>query len=512
MDQEKNSLFGQPGHRKWWIMVTLTLGTFGVALPFYILPLALPKMITTLSSDLESMQWVLTGFMITRTLLVPMVGWLGAMIGNRGLFLMSLSCYAFASVLCSIAWNTPLLVFFRVVQGMAAGPISPLSVTIAYQAFPGQQGLAVGLYLFSWSLAALFAYPIGGYLLEHLSWRALFLANLPFALLAILLGFFVLERSERQQIPHFDFGGFCTLVIWLVSLLTALSQGQRLGWDSTEILLLLQVAGVGFIVFLVYEWRREEPLVELHLFRNPVFASACATGFLNLFGWQASTLLLALFLQQALGYTPYQASMLMLPSIVFAGVISPFVGRISDWIAPPILLCAGLGAISLVCYSFGSLSIWVSGGTLILMISSLRFSSEFTWSPLMNGALKTLSAERVRMGASLLSMVMGIGGALGIAVSAALLQHRQAVYAIRLAQDQAFLPLGVEATEEKIRAYLSQSGETVESVIPKGSAFLLQELYALAATEAYQDGFLFLAFTFLLACFPALLMLVTARK
>ncbi|RMF86934.1 MAG: DHA2 family efflux MFS transporter permease subunit [Nitrospinota bacterium] len=512
MSQSKGE-FLQPEHRKWWIVVTLTLGTFTISLPFYTLPLALPKMLTSLSSDLETLQWVLTGFMVTRTLLLPMVGWLGALLGNRRLFLLCFLGYTISSVLCSLAWNTPVLIFFRVVQGIVAGPITPLSVTIMYQNFPRhQQGLGVGLFLFSWSLSALFAYPVGGYLIEYLSWRALFLASLPFAVLTVILGFLVLEPGEKQRTPAFDFGGLLTLVVWLVSLMLALSQGRRLGWDAREVVILLAVAILGFLVFLWYEWRQAEPLVELHLFRNPVFASACAIGFLNLFGWQSSTLLLSLFLQQALDYTPYQASMLILPSIIVAGMVSPFVGRISDKILPPVLLVFGFGALSLVTYSLASLTVWVSQGMLVLMIAGLRFSSEFTWSPLMNGALKTLPPEQVRMGSSLLSMLMGIGGSAGIAVSATMLNQRQAVHYIALAQNQSLYPLAIEAVEERIRTYLTLAGEAIGERGIQGAALLQRELRSLAAMEAYQDGFLFLTGIFLFALLPTTLMLLTLRK
>jgi MFS transporter, DHA2 family, multidrug resistance protein len=163
------------GLRKWLISITLFLGTLSVGLSVSAVNIAIPTIMSSLGVSLNLIQWVLTGFMITRTVLIPSVGWLGARFGDRNLFIASTTIFTVGSLFCAFSWNAESLIFFRIVQGLGAGPLLGVSLAIMFDAFPRhERGLAMGLFMTGWSLGPFFGPLLGGYLTEHVHWRAIF--------------------------------------------------------------------------------------------------------------------------------------------------------------------------------------------------------------------------------------------------------------------------------------------------------------------------------------------------
>jgi len=166
--------------RKWWIAITLFLGTLSVGLSVTAVNIAIPTMMSSFGTSLNRIQWVLTGFMITRTVLIPSVGWLGDRIGDRNVFILGTTVFTAGSLLCSISWNAESLIFFRIVQGVGAGPLLGVAMAIMFEAFPRhERGLAMGLFMTGWSLGPFLGPLLGGYLAEHVHWRAIYYINLP---------------------------------------------------------------------------------------------------------------------------------------------------------------------------------------------------------------------------------------------------------------------------------------------------------------------------------------------
>ena len=149
--------------------------------------IAVPTMMTSLRAEVTEIQWVLTSFMIARTVVMPTLGWLGGRLGNRRLYLTSLSVYLVASMLCGLSWNLGSMMFFRVLQGMSAGYLTPLGMAILHETYPaGKRGMAMGVFMAGMSFGPAIGPSLGGYLVEHLSWRAVFYINLPIGLVALI--------------------------------------------------------------------------------------------------------------------------------------------------------------------------------------------------------------------------------------------------------------------------------------------------------------------------------------
>ena len=178
---------GAPPSARWAISLSLILGCLTHSVMMGSINIAVPSMMTSLRADVTQIQWVLTSFMIARTVVMPTLSWLGGLLGNRRLYLTSLTVYLAASMLCGLSWNLETMILFRVLQGLSAGYLTPLGMAILHETYPpGKRGMAMGVFMAGMSFGPAIGPSLGGYLVEHLSWRAVFYINLPIGLIALL--------------------------------------------------------------------------------------------------------------------------------------------------------------------------------------------------------------------------------------------------------------------------------------------------------------------------------------
>jgi DHA2 family multidrug resistance protein len=421
-------IFGHSAHRaelippKWGVAATVTGGMLVVGPPFYAMYIALPRLMHGFGADVEQAQWVLSAFSIAEAAMMPTVGWLGRVVGDRRLYMTALAAYMLFALLAAGAWNIEALIVFRILQGLAEGPLQPLSVALFYRAFPpAQRGLAVGLYILSWALCALLAYSGGGYLIQHRSWRLTFLMTLPLGLPSLVLARRFLPDGRDARRHGLDAWGLLSLVGFLVPWLLILNRAPRHGWHTPFTLVCLATAAPALLAFVRLELRRAEPFVDLRLFRTASFAMAALVRFLHSVGLHAYAFLVALFVQQTLGYTPLQTGLLMLPGAAVMGGAGLLMGRLADIIEPRLLLVAGLADLALVGYALSFVTPATPTAWLVALLVWLRMSTECIFSPLNVAALRTLPDAQVGMGSGILHVIMGIGAAVGTAGTASLL-------------------------------------------------------------------------------------------
>jgi EmrB/QacA subfamily drug resistance transporter len=456
-------------------------------------------------ANLDQIHWVLTAYAIAQTVMMPTVGWLGNRIGNRNLFALCLLLTTVGSTFSGLSWSTGSLIFFRVLQGAGAGPLSPLSMAIMFDSFPtDKRGLALGLNTAYWAIGALIALPLGGYLIEAVSWRAIFFVGLPLGVLSLAMAMWALPQRPTSTHRSLDAWGFITLGLCLVPLLFGLSQGRYQGWGDPLIRLSFAVAVVSGLAFVVIEVRRAEPLVELRLFKIFPFAMACVVRFLNHIGFNAYTLLVALFLQKTLGYTPLQAGLAVLPAAVAVGPVGLTVGRLSDRIDARIIFLIGLLMMTLGVCLFSSANAWSPVVWVMALVVVLRVGSECVFSPLNNTSLRLLPTPWVRMGSGLLGLMWGVGGSIGNAVIVALLDYRQAVHIMVAREDHYGAPLERMYALNEVHGVLQRAADAVGGFGAKAHELFTQHLVPDASIAAFQDCFLLTAIAFILAMVPAL--------
>jgi len=483
--------------RKWPIASSLSLGMISVGLGITGIDIAIPAMMSSLGTSLDKIQWVLIAFMITRTVLIPCVGWLGKRIGDRNLFMLSASAFAVGSFLCSIAWDVNSLIVFRIIQGMGVGPLIGVAMSIMYEAFPRhERGFAMGLFMTGWSLGPFFGPLAGGYLAQYVSWRTIFYLPLPTVALSIVAAYFILPSGRStDKPPSFDVLGFLTLTGGLVTMLLGLTQGREEGWTSQFSLSLFGSALLLIAVFVWAELRAEHPYIEIRYFRNLNFSLSNTIVLVRVMGFRGTSFMFNLFLQNALYYTPFQAGLFLLPGAVAVGVVSPFAGILSDRFGPRIPLVLGLLILGVTLYGFSTLTLWTGMGVIFFLVIMKSVGQSTINAPLNTIALGAMPPGESRMGSGILGLSRGLGEAFGIAILSVLLEsfifHRV----------DAMTPLlGARLTEasragvlEEIRRILEQAGQYGVALEDRAHSLLGFSLLNESVTEAYHTLFLLIA-------------------
>jgi EmrB/QacA subfamily drug resistance transporter len=482
-------------------MITLSL-----AFPFYTSYIALPRMMVALNANLDTIQWVLTAFTIAQTVMMPMVGWLSNRFGMRLFFSLCVLLTIVGSLGSGLAWNSGTLIACRILQGLGAGPIAPLSSVILFDAFPpGKRGVALGLSSSTWAIGALLALPLGGYLIEHLTWRAIFFCGMPCGLVGLGLSWRVLAPRSEAGEKRLDGWGVVTMVGFLVPLLFGLSQGQQYGWDTLSIRLSFVVAVVSAVMFVCSALYRAAPLLDLRLFANFPFAMACLVRFLNHVGFNAASLLLALFLQTTLDYSPLRAGLMVLPAALLVAPASLLIGRLTDRFDARLIFGSGLAVVTVAVYLLSTVTTWTPALWIVCLIMIQRLGSECVFAPLNYTGLQLLPAESMRMGSGVLALMWSVGGAIGNAATALMLSQRRVVHSMAIGQDYAVHPGEREHTLRELQASLQQAGSGPAELDLTPEDILRHYMDQETSVAAFQDCFLLTTGVYLLALLPALL-------
>ncbi len=477
---------------KWWVAATVMLSSFLVIMSNATMNLALPPIMTAFGLNLDQVQWVITAYMIAGAVMVPTVGWLGNLLGNRNLFLLSLAVFVGSSVLCGLAWSGTSLMLFRVLQGLAAGPITPMAMVFMSQAFPSnQRGLAMGLYGLGISCGPVIGPVMGGYITEYLSWRMVFYVNVVPGIIGMLLVLLVISNTREAERHSLDLPGLITLAVFLVSLLIALTQGRQMGWDSPYIQRLLLVAGVTFIIFVVIELARQDPLVELRLYANLPFAAVSLFMFITSMSFWGTGFLQTFLLQRLLDYTPAQAGYVMLPGALVMASTALVAGRLSDKVDRRIIVCAGLSMFALASYWFSFLSLDRPMSWMIWMIVARYVTISFIFTPMNAVTLMVLPPDKVRMGSGLINLMQqGLGGSIGLAMLTTFLQHRSIYHAGALAEGQVMSSLPWWDVLNPVHDLVAGAGDVGAMANVKAMALVRHHLVQQASVAAYQDCFM----------------------
>jgi DHA2 family multidrug resistance protein len=477
---------------KWWVAATVMLSAFLVVMNNATVNVALPPIMTAFGLNIDQVQWIVTAYMIAGAVMVPTVGWLGNVLGNRNLFLLSMLVFIAASALCGLAWSGSSLIVFRIIQGLGGGPITPMAMVFLNQTFPPhQRGLAMGLYGLGVSCGPSIGPVLGGYVTEYLNWRMVFYLNTIPGLVGMVLVLLVIPKGREAITRPLDVPGLITLTVFLVSLLIALSQGQRQGWDSPYIQRLFVTAGAAFCIFLGIELLRKDPLVELRLYKNLAFAAVSLVLFITAMTFWGTSFLQTFLLQRLLGYTPSQAGFAILPGALAMAVTTMIAGRLVDKVDRRYVVWGGLGMFILASYWFSFLDLDRPMSWMIWMIVGRYMTIGFIFTPMNAASLMVLPQDQVRMGSGLINLMQqGLGGTIGLAMMTTVLQRRTYYHSSLMAQEQVASALPWHDVMAPIHEFLTRAGEIGAMAELKAAALLHRHLAQQATVAAYQDCFL----------------------
>jgi EmrB/QacA subfamily drug resistance transporter len=328
------------------VLVICACSVLLVGMDVTIVNVALPSIQHDLHAQLSGLQWVLDAYTLVVASLLMFSGSMSDRFGRRRVFQIGLTLFCAGSLLCSLSHTIGQLILFRALQGLGASMLNPVALSIIANVFPEpkDRARAVGIWGAIAGLSLALGPLIGGALTQTIGWRSIFWINLPIGISAALMAAKFVPESKAARARAFDPVGQALVFISLASLTYAVIEGPRAHWASPSILALFATAAVSLILFLVYEPRRADPLVDLRFFRSIPFASAALLGVLAFSCFAAFLFLNALYLQQARGFSAFDTGLYTLPLAVMMFVCSPLSGRMVGAYGPrPSVLIAGIG-------------------------------------------------------------------------------------------------------------------------------------------------------------------------
>jgi DHA2 family multidrug resistance protein len=496
----------QAPYYKWLVAGTVLMAAMTQTFAGNSVNLAIPRLMSAFGTNLATAQWIATGFLITRTLVVPILGWLGGFLGNRNLFVTCLIGFVAASIGCGLASNLPMLIVFRLMQGMMVGPMEGLSAVLLVQAFPPhQRGLALGLRAMGSSVGHVVSFTLGGYFLEQMSWRLIFFLGVPTGIVAAILGLLILPQKREYQGMPIDYTGLLCLAGFLVPLLLAISFGRDGETATSTLVLLALIATAGGSLFILWELFTAFPAVNLRLFRIPAFDLVCSTAFLNNVGLFGSQFMIPIFLQQVMGFTPLQAGLVIVPAIIASGLSGVVTGRLSDILPPSLVVLGATGMLVAVFYCFSSVSTLTAVGVIVLYITGYRVCMFATNTPLTNLNARILGTERIRMGQGLMGVTRNIGAGLGVTITSVVFERRRTEHQLLAYHlyDQA--TPAHDTLWRDLQYTLHHAGMAGGNADQAALMSIRRQMDVEAVAAGFRDSFLFIGLCFFLSSLPMML-------
>ncbi len=237
---------------KWVVAFVVVIGVFMSILDQTIVNIAIPRLQTAFGADIHSVQWVLTGYILTQGVITPTAAYFADKLGTKRFYIISLAAFTLGSALCGLAWSLPVLIFFRVLQGAGGAALFPLSITMLFREFPPQErGIASGVFGIPALLAPAIGPTFGGYLVTYIGWQAIFYINVPIGIAAIILVTIFIRESHTDAGLRFDFLGFIFAAVGLALMLYGLSDASTDGWGSIQVLGTLGAGAIILIIFVI---------------------------------------------------------------------------------------------------------------------------------------------------------------------------------------------------------------------------------------------------------------------
>jgi len=477
--------------------IALSLATFMNVLDTSIANVSIPAIAGDLGVSPDKGTWVITSFAVANAISMPLTGWLTRRMGQVRLFTASTILFVISSMLCGLAPTFSMLVLFRAVQGLVAGPMIPLSQALLLSSYPkSKAGAALGVWSMTTLVAPVVGPVLGGWITDNISWPWIFYINVPVGIVAAAVTWAIYRRRETPtaKLP-IDKVGLGLLVIWVGSLQVMLDKGKDLDWfSSTFIVVLAIVAAISFAVFIVWELTDKHPVVDLGLFRNRNFtvsSIAMSIGYGLFFG---NVVLLPLWLQEYMGYTATLAGWVLAPVGVLAILLTPVVGRLVDRLDPRWFVTASFLVFALVMFMRSDFNTQASFDTLLTptLIQGVAMATFFI--PLLALAFSGLEPERIASASGVINFTRLSAASFATSITTTLWSRRAALHHAQLVWSLTANPQAQQfMAQAHARGLSTQQG-----------AFLLNQLinaqaYMLSADDIFWvSGYLFVAMAFLI--------------
>jgi EmrB/QacA subfamily drug resistance transporter len=402
--------------RCWWVVAAMAIVMLPISIDSFGLVVALPSVASSFSATTSELAWVLNMAILFFGAGAMVLGRLSDILGRRRLLIASMTVLAVASVGCALAPSVGVLIGFRALEGVGMSGTYAASFPIVSNAFaPERRSVGLGMWAAGFMLGNVIGGPLAGWFSESLSWRWLFWLNLPLLAAGLAITLFAVEESRDESASRsIDWFGVVTPTLALLCLLFGLQSANELGWGSPAVAGSLGASALLLAVFLVYEPKRPEPLIDFALFRNRTYWSATTIGFAGNFGFALTLFFTPLYLQVALGYTPAHAGIVLLAYSVPCFLVSAAIGPICDRYGARAAMVAGmvLLAAGAVAYAFVSPSTGVTLVVVVAVVGGIGTGGAFNGSNI--SGVSAVAEEKVGAASGVLGQIRLLGQTLGV--------------------------------------------------------------------------------------------------
>lgn len=428
------------GLRQWLLIAGVMLAVVLEILDTSIVNVALPSMMGSLGATVDEIAWVVTSYIIANVIVIPMTSWLASRFGRRRYFVGSILLFTAASFLCGAARSLPELVAFRVIQGLGGGALLAVAQALIVEIFPARrQGTGQAVFGFGAMLGPSLGPTLGGWLTDEWSWPWIFWVNVPLGILAASLCWRFMPRARsgaQARVRRVDWGGIALLVVGIASLQTLLERGNQLDWFESDWIRGLCVTSIVALAgFVVHELRTPDPVVDLRVFRHRMLVIGCTYGTAMGIGLYGSIFLFPLFTQQVLHWTSWQSGVGVLPSSVATAIMMPLAGRLLWKVGGAPIFGLGLAVFLPTLWAMSQWTALSGFSDLFWPQVGRGVAMGLMFVPLSTATLRLLPPQDVLQGAGLYNLFRQMGGSLGIAVLATLLDHRAVLHAAHLGEN-----------------------------------------------------------------------------
>ena len=490
----------------WVIALTVTLATFMEVLDTSIANVALPHIAGNLSAGVDESTWVLTSYLVSNAIVLPLSGWLSSVLGRKRFYMSCVALFTVSSFLCGLAPSLGVLVLFRILQGAGGGGLQPSEQAILNDTFPlSQRGMAFAVYGVAVVVAPTIGPWLGGWITDNFSWRWIFYVNVPVGILSILLTSFLvsdppyMKRVKFTQGFRIDYIGIGLISLGLGSMQVILDKGQRDDWLSSGFIQVFFVMMlIGVIAGIIWEWKQKDPVVDLKMLKERNFAVATLAMFFLGFVLYSSTVLIPQFLQQLMGYTAELAGLALSPGGAVIMFMMPVVGILVSKADLRILIAFGCTVSALALFVMAGWNLNIDHRHAVEARMLQTFGLAFLFIPINVAAFAYVPKEKTNMGTGIINLARNIGASVGIATVTTMLDRRAQFHQALLVEHVNTYNAAYHNFVNGAQLQLVAAGSSVAEAASQASGMVYNTVERQAAMLAFVDNFKMLGVVFLL--------------
>jgi len=503
----------------WVIAVTVTLATFMEVLDTSIANVALPHIAGNLSAGADESTWVLTSYLVSNAIVLPLSGWFAGLIGRKRFYMSCVALFTISSFLCGLAPSLGVLVLFRILQGVGGGGLQPSEQAILNDTFSlEKRGMAFAVYGVAVVVAPTIGPWLGGWITDNFSWRWIFYINVPVGIISLILTSLLISDPpymKRQKIRdgfRIDYIGIALISLGLGSMQIILDKGQREDWLSSGFIRVFFVLMLfGLIAGILWELREKQPVVDLHMLRDRNFAISTIAMFFLGFVLYSSTVLIPQFLQQMMGYTAEMAGLALSPGGAVIMFMMPVVGFLVSRVDTRYLITFGCIVCACALFVMAGWNLSIDYGHAVRARMLQSFGLAFLFIPINVAAFAYVPREKTNMGTGIINLARNVGASVGIATVTTMLERRTQFHQAQMIEHVNPMSAAFHNFVNGTQVRLVAAGSSAAHATSQAYGMVLGTVQRQAAMLAFVDNFKMLGVIFL-SVIPVLFLMKKPRR